>query len=287
MPVPKLTVLAVANSKICTGKSTPPMPNSFGTYSSTWLLKVTHAWTPTAGTGMLAMLISTVKVSPEVTAASASTMSDAVLRRAACWAALMPVESTFRIEPGAVLPVISAICAAVRPASIEMVPVRLTALAPDTLAASCAADMPVALIVASPAGVFETSAAMVVALKLASSERFSTVETAAMPVATAPSWALVMPVASIAMFAPPTKPVAGFALARSAAMRASLKAEVRVNDPPMPWCAMLAVLSATATSWAKVMPVASTVAAGIEPRSAVICSTEKAASMSDFAASQA
>ena len=99
----------------------------------------------------------------------------------------MPKVSTFTVVPGAMLPVISAICAAVSAEVIDTVPVMVTVVEPEIEAMSCWADMPVALTAASPAGVFETSAAIALALRLAVIETFSTVVTEAMLAATAPS----------------------------------------------------------------------------------------------------
>ena len=116
----------------------------------------------------------------------------------------MPVVSysTSVLAAGPSDAVTSLICAAVRPASITTTPITVTAVEPDTPAASCAELMAEAKMIASPAGALETSAVMIGALDAEVSVMFSTVVTAAMPAATAASCVGVMLVASIVTNAP-------------------------------------------------------------------------------------
>ena len=200
----------------------------------------------------------------------------------------MPVVSNCRSTPvGASEPVISAICAGERPESTTTVPVISTAVEPETLAPICAEFMLVASMIASPAGALETSAEMSEELDAAVRMMFSTVVTAAMSAATAPSCVGVMPVASIVTNAPPTNELPICTWSRMAVICVGESVEAMVNEPKMPFAAIWLALSATAASCTLDIEVASTVTPEAPARKVANSDALSVASAIDLAALQA
>ena len=169
---------------------------------------------------------------------------------AACWSCVMPdvLNCTSVVEDEPSEPVISAICAGVRPASITIVPVTTTVVVPEMPAESCVESIPVASIVASPLGVLVTSAAISLALLPAPIVTSLISATAPMPAATADSCDAPIPRPSMVTTAPPVKFVPPWTWPRIAAICTLLSADVIVNVPTMPFVAMCDALSATAMS---------------------------------------
>ena len=183
--------------------------------------------------------------------------------------------------------VISLICAAVRPALITTTPITVTAVEPDTPAASCAGFMPVASMIASPAGVLETSAVMIDALEAEVSVMFSTVVTAAMSAATAAICVGVMPAASIVTNAPPTNELPTCTWSSVVVICVDESGEAMMNEPKIPFAAIWLALSATAASCGLDIDVASTVTPVAPARKVASCDALRVASAIDLAALQA